>query len=125
MQKDISTNEPYAVTVSDWISILQDKKGTHFNLYIFLASAIIGMIIVIPQLVRDAMGSSLYASGMLILLLGFMLGLFRLINRKSKKINKPYEDLYKKVIYGEINDPKKIRDLYKEIEEKMDKLTME
>jgi hypothetical protein len=115
MQKDITENELYDVSISDWISILQDKTSTHINLFLFLASAIFGMIIVVPQMVRDSMGSNLYASGMLILLLGLLYFVFRLASRKSKQINKPYEELYKKIILGEITNSKKIRDEYKKI----------
>ena len=118
MQKDIEENEQYNVSISDWISILQDKTSTHTNLYLFLASTIIGMIIVIPQIVRDSMGSNLYASIMLVALLGLLYLVFRLIDRNSKQIKKPYEELYKKIIFGEITEPKKIRDEYKKINKK-------
>jgi len=120
MQKDTEQNESYNVSISDWITILQDKTSTHTNLFLFLASAIIGMIIVVPQLVRDSMGSNLYASIMLVALLGLLYLVFRLMSRKSKQISKPYEELYKKVILGEITDSKKIRDEYKKIKDNVE-----
>jgi hypothetical protein len=115
MQKERNQNEPYSVSISDWITILQDKTSTYTNLFIFLASTVIGMIIVVPQIVRDSMGSGLLASVMLLLLLGLLYLVFLLTSRKSKQVNKPYKELYNKIILGEITDPKKIRDEYKKI----------
>jgi len=119
MQKDTDASEPYAVSISDWISILQDKIRYHFDLYIFIITAIIGMIIVAPQLERDAMGSNIIYTGIVLIpLLGLLYWVYKLMDKKSEEINKPYKDLYNKIIYGEISDPVKIKDLYKEIEEK-------
>lgn len=123
MKKDTAENESYAVSISDWISILQDKISAHANLNIFFASGIIGMIIIVPQLVREFMDSNmdsnLYTvstSIIIVVLLGFLYWISGVVNKRLKEANEPYEELYKKIIYGEINDPKKIRDRYKEIE---------
>lgn len=115
MQKDIEQNEKYNISISDWITILHGEKSAFTNLYLFITSAIIGMIIVVPQLVKDSMGSNLLASIVLVVLLVFLYGVFRLFSWKSSKIKKPYEDLYKKIILGEITEPKKIRDEYNKI----------
>ena len=117
MSEGNEQKEIYSVSISDWISILQSETSTQTNLFLFITSAFIGMIIVIPQIVRDSMGSNLYASIVLVGLLISLFVIFRLISDKSKKAKEPYEKLYNKIILGEITDPVKIRDEYKKIQE--------
>jgi len=113
----MNENEHYSVSISDWISILQNKTTTNTNLLIFFASTILGAIIIVPQLVRDSMGSNLYSYGMIALLLILLYVVYRLVSRKTDQENQPYMELYNKIILGEITDTKKIREEYKKIEE--------
>lgn len=114
MQKDNEQNEPYNVSISDWISILQDKTSANTNLYIFLASAIIVMIIGMSPSLRDYVSSYL-VSGILLLTLFSLYVIYRLMSNKLKRENERFIKLYDRIILGEIIDPKKIRDEYKNI----------
>jgi hypothetical protein len=116
MHKDITENEPYAVSISDWIAILQDKKSTHTNLFIFLASTVIGSIVIVSQYLRDY-SNSLVLTGFLLLMIFFLYLLYRLMSAWFQRKNKPIIELYNKIILGEITDPKKIRDEYKKIKD--------
>jgi thiosulfate reductase cytochrome b subunit len=116
MQKDIEHNELYDVSISDWISILQDKKTTHANLFIFLASTVIGSIVIVSQYLRD-FSNSYVVTGFLLLMIFFLYLLYRLVSEWFKRKNKPIIELYNKIILGELTDPKKIRDEYKKIKD--------
>ncbi|MBE3095086.1 MAG: hypothetical protein IMZ52_08650 [Actinobacteria bacterium] len=119
MQKGIEQNEPYNISISDWITILQDKKSTHTNLFIFLASTVIGSIVIVSQSLRDY-SSSYVVTVFLLLMIFFLYLLYRLASAWFQRKNKPIIELYNKIILGEISDPKKIRDEYKKIKDEID-----
>jgi len=116
MKKEIDQNEPYNVSISDWITILQEKKSTNTNLFIFLASSVIGMIIIISQSLDDY-SSSYVVTGFILLMIFFLYLLYLSVSRWFQRKNKPIIELYNKIILGEICDLKKIREEYKKIKD--------
>lgn len=110
--------ELYCVSLSDWISILKDKTSESLTLLLFTATVFIAIIIALPPSITDSVKSKELAWLITTLILLFVYFLFRLIHRAFQKERGHYENLLNDILYGKITDTTKIRDRYKEIEEK-------
>ena len=110
--------EPYCVSISDWISILKDKTLESLTLLIFAATAFIAIIVAVPPSIKDNVKSNELAWLITTLILLFVYFLFRLIHKAFQIERERYENLLNDILYGNITDTTKIRDRYKEIEEK-------
>ena len=106
----------YPVTISDWIIILQEKTSSSLNLQLVFSSLIATVIIGLPLLYIEIMGSNLVTSLFIAIALIFLWIFISAINKKIRDENKPYGDLYTKIIKGQITDPKEILEEYNKIE---------
>ena len=117
MGEEDKQNEHYDVSISDWITILQDKTSTSKDILIFMASTILATIVAVPQLIRDVMGSNMESWIMTLIIIIILYIVFVYYYNKSLKEHKPYKELLNDILYGEITKME-IRKKYKEIEER-------
>jgi len=108
--------EPYCVSISDWIAILQYKTSASTTYIVFLTTTILAAIIAIPQLIKE---STLGSSVVTVVVIVFLYLIFIYYFNMNKKESKPYRELYNKIIKGHITDPRIVLEEYNKIESKL------
>jgi hypothetical protein len=108
MQKDIEQNEPYDVSISDWISFLQERTSIRLNTVIFVGSSFIALIFALPLIVIEFMGKNIpsFIFILVIILLTYLF--FYVAYKKLDDEVKPFNDLLIKIMQGKIIKPKEI-----------------
>lgn len=110
--------ELYCVSISDWISILQGKTSDSLTLLIFTATIFFAIIVGLPPTITNNQKSNELAWLITLMVLLLVYFTFKIVHKRLQKVNEPYELLLNDILYGEITDPVKIRDRYREIDEK-------
>jgi hypothetical protein len=108
-------NDKYPLSISDWITILQEKSSIDQTRIIFIISLLLAIVVATPVLATKYIESNFLS--MLIILVIFSLFIIIVIytiGRGLKNI-KPYRILYDRIIKGELTEPKEILKEYKKI----------
>jgi len=111
-------NEPYCVSISDWISILKGKTSDSLTLLIFTATIFFAIIVGLPPTITDNLKSNELVWLITFVVLIFVYFIFKIVHKRLQKETERYEILLNDILYGKITDVTKIRDRYKEIEGK-------
>jgi len=108
MQKENNQNEPYNVSISDWISFLQERASISLNTLIFMGSSFIGLIFALPLIVVEFNGKNIPSFMLILLLILSIYWIFRLAYKKLDEEVKPFNDLLIKIMQGKISQPREI-----------------
>ena len=115
MQKDIEQNEPYDVSISDWISFLQERASINLNKLIFIGSSFIALLFALPLIIIEFMGKNIPSFLSILVLILLVYWFFRLSYQKLDEEVKPYGDLLIRIMQGKITKPKEILIEYNKI----------
>ena len=111
---------PYPLTVSDWINILHEKvsRSYHLELYVFIGilTAIFGVPALIDYAGYSEIGLGWFKPILMLMMLFSLYCIYIIINRNNRMTNKPYKQLLEKIINGEITEPRKILEEYRQID---------
>lgn len=113
-KEQAETKQQYPVTVSDWIVFLTSESSANISYYLSFMAVFIAITIAYIEFNNALEGTTKSGAFALYLFLVFILAAFgKLMN---DYYTGPYQELSKKIIEGEITDPKKILGEYNKIE---------
>ena len=118
MPKGDIKKDPYPLTPSDWITILQEKTSSNINLQLVTGTTIIAIIVAIPLIYNEFMGLNLVSIVLMFIVVIILLGMVYFVTKRLNSSNKLLEALYEKIIKGEITEPNEILKEYNKIKKK-------
>ena len=114
-KKQTKMKNGYPVTVSDWITFLESNAYTNTNLYVFMGSILIVIIIALISLDEFFDIFYIFIAEVLVISIFIIIGI---LGYASKRI-KHYQQLSQRIIEGELTNPLKIREEYRKFRKKI------
>lgn len=118
IHKDIEQNEPYKISISDWITFLTGESSNSINYYLSSTAILVVIFITIIELTNGV--EKLNRSDILVAYFLFVFVFGFVIFFINKYYSKPYRKLLRKIMYGKIMDVEKIKEEYRKIKKKRD-----